>query len=279
MTNEVQCQAARIKSRRVAVIGFGAIASDLVTALLARGEELYRLGVLLDPGSPSRSRVPAQCALLSSYEDLRDFGPQLVVEAAGHAAVQAHVPACLELGLPVVITSVGALHEIALMETLVSLAEEKGGRIILPSGALGGLDYVRAARGAAGLAIRYESRKPAGAWRDELARLGHDPDLIEDEVVLYHGSARGAASAYPSNLNVAATLALAGLGFEETEVSVVVDPKAKGNTHTIVGESELGTIRVEIANRPSPRNPKSSWIVSRSLLAAVEQHFSALVML
>ena len=268
-----------MKPRRIAIIGFGAIGSDLAVALLERGIELYRLGILLDPASTSRDRVPAGCTLLFSIEELREFQPHLVVEAAGHAAVRTHVPACLGLGFSVVITSVGALHDPVLMEGLIALAEGSGGRIILPSGALGGLDYVRATRGAAGLGIRYESRKPPEAWRDELTRLGYDADHLEEEVVLYQGTARGAASAYPSNLNVAATLALAGPGFEATEVAVVVDPKAKGNTHSITGESELGTVRIEIANRPSPRNPKSSWIVSRSLLAAVEQHFSPVVML
>lgn len=194
------------------------------------------------------------------------------------------MPECLGFGLPVLITSVGALHDEALYHRLVAVAKANGGRILLPSGGLGGLDYVRAARGVAHLSIRYESRKPPAAWRAELVRLGHDPDCLDDSpVTLYRGSARGAASAYPNNLNVAATLALAlalaGAGFEETEVAVVVDPKSTGNTHTIHGTSELGTIRIEIANQPSPDNPKSSWIVSRSLLAAIDQHFAVVAML
>jgi aspartate dehydrogenase len=266
--------------RRVALIGFGAIASDLARQLLERTSPSYQLGILLNPASTSRKRVPAPCTLMCTAEEVRSFAPALVIEAAGHQAVRTHVPECLGLGLPVLVTSVGALHDEALYDRLVTVAEANGGRILLPSGALGGLDYVRAARGAAHLSIRYESRKPPAAWRAELVRLGHDPDRLGDApVTLYRGSARGAASAYPNNLSVAATLALAGAGFEETEVAVVVDPKATGNTHTISGASELGTIRIEIANQPSPGNPKSSWIVSRSLLAAIDQHFSVVAML
>jgi aspartate dehydrogenase len=266
--------------RRVALIGFGAIASDLARALLERANPSYRLGILLSPESTTRKHVPTPCTVMCTVEEVRSFAPALVVEAAGHEAVRTHVPKCLGLGLPVLITSVGALHDEALYHRLVTVAEANGGRILLPSGALGGLDYVRAARSAARLSIRYESRKPPAAWRAELLRLGRDPDGLGDApVTLYRGSARGAASAYPNNLNVAATLALAGAGFEQTEVAVIVDPKATGHTHTIHGESELGTIRIEIANQPSPGNPKSSWIVSRSLLAAIDQHFSVVALL
>lgn len=266
-------------SRRIALVGFGAIAGDVARALLQRTDVGHQLGILLHPESASRKRVPAGCTLMSTAREVRSFAPVLVVEAAGHQAVRTHVLECLGFGLPVMITSVGALHDEALYHRLVAAAKASGGRILLPSGALGGLDYVRAARSAADLSIRYESRKPPAAWRDELVRLGHDPDHLDAPVTLYRGSARGAASAYPQNLNVAAMLALAGTGFEDTEVAVIVDPKSTGNTHTIHGSSELGTIRIEIANQPSPDNPKSSWIVSRSLLAAIDQHFAVVAML
>lgn len=266
-------------ARRIALIGFGAIAGDVARALLARTGPAYELGVLLGPASASRERVPAGATLLSECDSVRAFAPTLVVEAAGHDAVRTYVPACLALGLPVLISSVGALHDEELFASLVATAEANGGRILLPSGALGGLDYVRAARGAAQLSLRYESRKPPAAWRDELARLGHDPDRLDGPVTLYSGSAQGAAARYPSNLNVAATLALAGAGFDNTDVTVVADPRAAGNTHTIVGESEFGTLKVEIANRPSPDNPKSSWIVSRSLVAAIDQYCATVIML
>ncbi len=268
-----------MSERRVALIGFGAIAGDLAAALLARRDPAYRLGVLLRADSRSRTRVPQTCELLSDLGELQAFRPDIVIEAAGHEAVRSIVPDCLALGLPVLVSSIGALHDEAFFAALVETARGSGGRILLPSGALAGLDYVRAARGAASLDLRYESRKPPAAWRDELLRRGQDPDTLEGPLTLFSGNAREAAAAYPLNLNVAAALALAGPGFEAVEVAVICDPAARGNTHAVSIDCEYGRLRVEIANTPSPANPKSSWIVSRSLLAAVEQHFSPVVML
>lgn len=268
-----------MNGRRVALIGFGAIAGDLATALLQRGEPGYTLGVLLPAESESRERVPEGCALLSDCEALRAFKPGIVVEAAGHEAVRRTVPQCLALGLPVLISSIGALHDEAFFASLVETAKTSGGRILLPSGALGGVDYVRAVRDAASLSLRYESRKPPAAWREELEKRGYDPAALVEPVTLFSGNAREAASTYPLNLNVAAALALAGPGFDAVEVAVVCDPAARGNSHAITVDCEYGTMRTEIANRPSPNNPKTSWIVSRSLLAAIEQYFSPVVML
>jgi aspartate dehydrogenase len=266
-------------THRVVVIGFGAIGGDLVAELAKREAPAFTIAVALPVGSRSRERVPKTCEILSTAEEIRAFGPDLVVEAAGHEAVATVVPACLGLGLPVLISSIGALHDDALYAMLVEAARRYGGRLILPSGALGGTDYVRAVRGARDLRLAYESRKPPSAWKGELERLGHDPDRLESPLTLLRGTAREAAAAYPQNLNVAATLALAGPGFEATQVSVVCDPAARGNTHIIQAESEFGTMRAEIANRPSPVNPKTSWIVGRSLIAAIDQHFSPVVML
>lgn len=268
-----------MRPRRVALIGYGAIAADIVASLLAAPAPGYELRVLLRPDSPSRARLPETVSPLPDLASLVEFAPDLVIEAAGHQAVRESVAGCLERGLPVLIVSIGALHDEGLKTALVAAARQGGGRLILPSGALGGLDYVRAVRGAGQLALRYESRKPPAAWSAELRALGHDPEALSEPVTLFSGTAREAAARYPQNLNVAAALALAGPGFEATGVDVVCDPAATGNVHRVTAESEFGTMSLEIANRPSPTNPKSSWIVAQALLAAVEQHFSPVVML
>ncbi|KRD99963.1 hypothetical protein ASE63_10705 [Bosea sp. Root381] len=264
---------------RVVLIGYGAIAAELASALLADGEPGYELGILLRPGSPSRMRVPAVTTALSGLDEVAAFAPDLVIEAAGHGAVRESVPGCLGLGLPVLIASIGALHDEAFFAALVATARKGGGRLLLASGALGGLDYIRAARHARQLSLRYESRKPPAAWSAELQRLGHDPAALPEPVTLFSGTAREAAALYPQNLNVAAALALAGPGFDATGVDVVCDPQADGNMHVVKATSEFGTMSLTIANRPSPGNPKTSWIVGQALLAAVEQHFSPVVML
>lgn len=244
---------------------------------VGRSDEVDRGGDRAEGGAGA-SPCPSRLRAIGDVEELRTFGPDLVVEAAGAEAVRAHGPACLRLGVPLLLSSVGALGDDALRDALVEAAREGRTRLYLPSGALAGLDYVRAARGGADLRVRYESRKPPAAWADELARLGLPP-RPEGAVTLFEGHAREAAARYPANLNVAATLALAGPGFEETEVAVVVDPAAAGNTHRVTVESAFGRLDVAVANRPSPDNPKTSWIVSRALLAAIEQHFATVVFL
>lgn len=265
--------------RRIALIGYGAIAESLAAGLIACPEPGYDIGVLLKPGSASRERVPEGLSLLSGPDELSIFAPALVVEAAGHGAVRDTVLPCLSQGLPVLISSIGALHDDALFSALVAAAQAGGGKLLLASGALGALDYVRAVRHAAELRLRYQSRKPPGAWSAELRALGHDPAALDRPLSLFSGTAREAAAAYPQNLNVAAALALAGPGFEATQVEVVCDPAASGNEHVVVSESEFGSMTLTIRNRPSPANPKSSWIVGQSLLAAIDQHFSPVVML
>ncbi len=266
-----------MSARRILVIGFGAIAADLVAAL--RAEPETEVALFLRPGSPSRARAPKGLAICGDMAEAAAFHPDLVVEAAGHGAVKETVPGCLALGLPVLIASIGALHDEALTTRLAAAAKAHGGRLILASGAIGGLDYARAVRPAATLDLAYESRKPPAAWAGELRALGHAPEALSAPVTLFDGTAREAAAAYPQNLNVAAALALAGPGFEKTRVSVICDPAATGNIHVVRSKSEYGEMRLEIANRPSPSNPKSSWIVARALLAAIEQHFAPIVML
>ncbi len=268
-----------MSARRVVLIGYGAIAGDIAEALRAAREPGYALAVLLRPGSSSAGRVPKDMPILDGSDAVAAFAPDLVIEAAGHGAVRESVPACLALGLPVLISSIGALHDDALYADLVAAARRGGGRLLLASGALGGLDYVRAVRHAKQLELRYESRKPPAAWAAELRALGHDPAALAAPVTLFSGTAREAAARYPQNLNVAAALALAGPGFEATGVDVVCDPAASGNTHVVRASSEFGTMSLEIANQPSPTNPKSSWIVAQALLAAVDQHFSPVVMM
>src|SRR5690606_36285192 len=96
-------------------------------------------------------------------------------------------------------------------------------------------------------------------------------------VVLYEGDAATAAQKYPKNLNVAATLALAGVGMKATRVTVIADPGVTENQHTIHVDSPLGRLTTQLVNQPSPTNPKTSWIVAQSVLALVQRQFARVV--
>ena len=258
-------------NKRLAVIGHGAIARDVMAEISARFKG-YSLAVL--HRSEQSDRVLDGIKHVATLDEVLAWKPDLVIEAAGHDAVLAYVPLCLARGVPVLLSSVGALHDDALFEHLIAQAVRGQTRLVLPSGAIGGLDYVRASQWTEQTVITYESRKPLKAWQDELQSRGYDLAGIDQPVLLFEGSAREAARLYPSNLNVAATLALAGIGMDNTQVRVMADPFISGNQHHIHVQSDHGTMSVQFANEPSRLNPKSSRIVAKSIVAAVKQYFS-----
>jgi len=265
-------------SPALALIGFGAIARD-VAGLLIDQAITDDLHVLRRGDQATQDSLPAPLHALADPAALLALRPALVIEAAGHEAVRQVVPLCLAQGLPVLISSVGALHDRQLFDHLIGLARRHATKLILPSGAIGALDYVRAARLAGQVVITYESRKSPSAWLEELLARGLSADSLTEPLVLFEGPAREAAKRYPANLNVAATLAIAGCGFDDTRVRVIVDPALSGNIHTISVTSDHGRMDICLANAPSPANPKSSWIVGKSVVAAVQNYLSPCMML
>lgn len=249
---------------RIAFIGMGAIGQDVKRELMPLFEAINAEILVLRRQQGS-----------ATIEDLLAFKPQLVIETASQKAVKSYLPDCLRSGATVVITSVGALADTKLYLELQQLATQHNARMIVPSGAIGALDYIKAVRHAPDLKITYESRKPVAAWLPELQALGVSTESIKDELLLFEGSASEAAKRYPQNLNVAATLALAGAGMEATEVQVFVDPALQQNKHTIYVSSQFGDMKMEITNTPSPSNPKSSWVVAQSVRSVIERHFSS----
>ena len=252
---------------RIGIIGFGAIGRDLAERLAREGLELV---VLLRPGSASRDTVPASITVVDTVSALIGARPALVVEAAGQAALQAAAPRLLAAGLTVIAASVGALGDPALFESLEDAARRGGSRLIVPAGALGGLDYLVALRGSPDATVRYMSRKPPAAWRAELAAAGHEPDGLTGPVILFEGDAAEAARRYPRNLNAGLTVALAAAP-AAVVVRVVADPAVSLNTHEIEVESDLGFASMRFANRPAPTNPKTSALTAASLAAAVHR--------
>ena len=256
---------------RVLIIGYGAIGQKILTELASN--ENFKLAVFLRSDSETLYN-PSSVEVLRNVEDIKIFAPHLIVEAAGQAVVRDAVGDWLRKGIDVLISSVGALNDPVLLNNLEEAAQVGGATLIIPSGALAGIDYVQAVGDVAGTSIRYESRKPLAAWHDELERRGLSEQASREAVALYHGDAAEAAARYPSNLNVAATLALAAGGFDRVDVTVIADPQAQGNTHTISVDGPVGTMRMSVVNRPAPDNPKTSMLVAHSISRTIIRHFS-----
>ncbi len=256
---------------RVGVIGHGTIGAALVELIQGTPETAHlNLRVLVRAGRAAR--VPT----VHSIEALgADPALDLVIEAAGHSAVASYGPAVLEAGCDLMIASLGALADADLHSRLVCAAISGGARLILPAGALGGLDLLASLQSSGIEAVHYEGRKPSQAWRGTPAEAAVDLENLTDEAIVFEGTAREAARSFPKNANVAAALALAGIGFDRTQARLIADPAAPGNVHsytvsagaahyamTITGQAASGTARTsattvlslyrEVRNRLGP---------------------------
>ena len=253
---------------RVALIGHGAIGRVIARELLAlaptAGVEL--VGVLCRHAQEGAGLPVPVC---TTREALLALAPQLVVEAAGHEAVREHGPACLEAGADLLVVSVGALAEAPLLERLEATARAAERQVLLPAGALAGLDWLQAARLAGLASVCYRSRKPPEAWRGTPAEALLDLGRVSEATVFFRGSAREAARQYPKNANVAATLALCTLGLDATEVELIADPAAGGNVHEIEARGGVGRLSLQVQNQPAPDNPKTSLVTPYSALRTV----------
>lgn len=239
---------------KIGIIGFGAIGSFLAKSLKeevvwvvdsdADAERRAREAGL---ACPFHQKIPEKCG-----------GAELVVEAASQSAV----PILLEC-LPycdVMAMSVGAFADGALLAKMKGGAEKYGRKIYLPSGAVGGTDAISAIGGAAKSVLLETIKPPAALGRDDKART-----------VIFEGSAADACRLYPKNVNVSATLALAGIGFERTKVRIISDPAAKRNVHRVMAESGAGRMCFEFENLPSKDNPKTSALAALSALNRIRK--------
>jgi aspartate dehydrogenase len=188
---------------------------------------------------------------------------------AGQGAVRQHGEAVLKAGRDLLVISIGALADQALFDSLKSAARAGGAQLWLPSGALGALDALAAARLDGLTAVRQQIAKPPRAWKGTPAEGLTNLDTLTAATAFFEGTAREAATQYPQNANVAAAVALAGLGFDGSRVRLVADPALSGPHHTVEAEGTFGTFRIELQGVSLPDNPKSSTLAALSIARAL----------
>ena len=198
--------------------------------------------------------------------------PDVVVEAASHEAVREYGEALLERSIALIVLSGGALSDDDLRMRLERAAERTGALLYVPSGGIAGLDALKAACIAGVDSVRITVMKPAAAWKNIafVDTLGIDLDHLREPRTLYEGPARAGVPLFPANVNIAAVLSMAGIGFDRTALKVVADPTIKHNTHLIEIEGRTGRITIKVENVPAPDNPKTAWLACYSALAALK---------
>jgi aspartate dehydrogenase len=260
---------ANTRDLRAGLIGFGAIAEAFITSLRARGELQRLVGVLVRPERIEALRATADRGLVfvDTIEALLGLQPDVVVEAAGHVAVARYGMKVLAARRHLLIASVGALAERELAQQMAREVSPAAG-VWIASGAVAGLDGLLAARTCGLHSVTFTSRKSPPAWSGTRAESLLDAASSEP-LMFFEGTAREAASQYPRNANVAAAVALAGLGLERTKVRLISDPGIAGPVGLIEAEGAFGRFRFEMLGLASASNPRTSAIAGHSLGAAL----------
>jgi aspartate dehydrogenase len=262
-------------TRTVAIGGLGAIGLPLARAIDGGVDGLSLIAVAARDEARARDRTAgfATPPRIVSLTDLAEA--DIVVEAAPAGLFEKIAEPAIEAARILVPASVGALLP---RMHLIRRAQETGARIIIPTGALLGLDAMRAAAEGPVESVTLETRKPpAGlAGAPYLTQHGIDvADLTEPRLV-FSGNAFEAANGFPANINVAAALALAGVGPARTRVEIWADPGITRNTHTIRVESAAARFTMTIEGIPSQDNPRTGMITPLSVLACLRGLVSTL---
>ncbi|TDV39394.1 aspartate dehydrogenase [Paraburkholderia caballeronis] len=267
---------------RVTLIGFGAIGSTVFDAFASDPADpaIAIDQIVVSPRSVMdvARKVGPAIAVASRIGDLPRV-PQLAVECAGHCAIGEHVIPLLRSGVECAIVSIGAFADDALRDACDAAAAHGNVRASLLSGAVGGLDALAAAAAGGLDDVLYVGRKPVDAWRGTPAEAAGMLDGIRDATTIFDGTARDTARLYPKNANVAAAVALAGVGFERTRVRLLADPAATRNTHTVRARGAFGALCVEIAASPFAQNPKTSALTAFSVIRFLRERASGRMVL
>ncbi len=262
------------KTLEIGVIGCGSMGAELAGVVGHDGPGGIpgaRVTALLDvDAEQGRALADSLDSHPGSFTDQAEFltsgDIDIVVECASQVAVRAHGEAVLRSGRTLLLMSSGALMDPELSAALLSASEETGAQIIVPSGAVGGIDALRAVRADLDSVTIVSTKRPA-ALEGAPGFAEWEGREITEPVTLFDGPAAEAVKLFPANVNVAATVSLAGIGSERTMVRVVADPESPGNVHEIRANGGFGEFIFKLVNRPHPKNPKTSHL---AVLAAIE---------
>jgi aspartate dehydrogenase len=260
----------------VCVIGCGAIGSKLAIAIdsgKVRGATLLALlDIVRDSAHKLKLLLRNDVCVFTNLSELissPEFkNVDLVIEAASQTAAKSLSKTIVESRKDLLLMSVGVLADEVLLSHLLSAALTNGTHIYVPSGAIAGIDAIKSVKAtlkSVKLTTTKNPRALAGAPFFNTSDIGLDS--IKEEKLVYEGTAADAVTKFPANINVAAILALAGIGIHETKVRIVADPHITVNQHQIEAVGAFGEMVITVRNVPSPNNPKTSLL---AVLSAVE---------
>ena len=260
--------------KQLMMIGLGSMANEVLTHL---PKDLALKWVVVPERSIENAKqvLPSDVQVISNISDCIGV-PDYVIEVAGQAAVKEHAEKVLAQGWNLGLISVGTLADTTFFEKLQSVAQHTGAHLHLLAGAIAGIDGIAAAKEGGLEKVTYKGCKSPNSWRGSYAEKLIDLDHVTEATVFYQGTAREAALNFPANANVAATIALAGVGMDETKVELIVDPNISQNKHTIVAEGRFGKMSIEMIGVPLESNPKTSTLAALSVIRACRNSVDAI---
>ena len=261
----------KLKKIGIGIIGCGSIGGDIAQVINAGDVSNAVLVALFDQDETRGQSLESMLHKdVHYFSDIDNFLSKneldLVIECASPIAVRDFGEKILSSNKHLVVMSAGALLDKTFFQNLTHVAGLYGKELLVPSGAIGGLDAIRSVAHQLEEVALTTTKPPSGLSGSPGFKDWEDTE-INSQVIIYQGSAIEAVKLFPANVNVAASLSLAGLGAEKTKVKVIADPYASSNTHEIVAKGQFGTIRLTFDNQPHPKNPRTSYL---SVLSAIE---------
>ncbi len=245
---------------RIGLIGFGALGSLAFAHAAAAAGRCVVSGLL---ARGRKAEHPAGLEVRTGLEEFLALNHDVVIECAGQAALREHGRAVLAAGVDLVPASVGALVDDELREALREAAARAGRAVRIPSGAIVGIDGLAAARHGGIDEVLYRGTMPP-----HVLRPSEGASVPGQRTLVYEGSARAAIAQFPKNVNLTATIALAGVGFDRTRVELLVDPAVEDNVHELHVRGAFGSYSARVCGRRIQPSSPSSRLVAGSLLEA-----------
>lgn len=255
--------------KSIGIVGCGAIGKALLRAVESGKLAVRVAGVTSRTEKSARDFVAAfkNPPPYLSRSDLISAA-DLIVEAAGGAAVPELAKKTFAAGKDLMVISVGALLD---DPDIIAESRRTGCRLYVPSGAIAGLDGIKSASVGQITHVTHTTRKPPLGLEGApyLIERGISLAGLQEEKEVFSGSARAACRGFPANVNVTAAVSLAGIGPDQTRVRIFAVPGLTRNCHDIEVEGEFGRLHVHIENVPS-ENPKTGKLTALSIIRAVQ---------
>ncbi len=260
--------------KKVAVIGYGSIGKEIIASAKRQEIPNAKIVAVFDKQSQVVNSVDNQNSDVHLFSDFDEFynsqiysNLDVIIECASKDAVKEYGKKIIESKKDLIVLSVGAFSDKKYLVELQDLSNLNNTKILIPTGAIAGLDSIRSVKkylDSLSITTTKHPKSLAGAPFFKRSKIKLDD--INSETVLFEGNAFTAIELFPANVNVAVATALAGIGLEKTRVSIKADPLISVNKHEIVAKGSFGEIHIIVQNVPSPSNPKTSYLASLSAI-------------